>query len=232
MKYSDKKLIIYDSDHWNLLKNYRTKAISIMKTLATKRVSSGIYGSVSRGDVHKKSDIDIIIPYVISSNIIELTLKLAGFEIFSRRIAQATPKHTPKAHLFLDVYERVCVTFPLVAFRDLELEFYRFGGFLRLKGLQEELRVPGCNKKLMLIEPSLRGHFESSIVDREIECARILGVGVEIVKERVNVLTRRSQLGRTGIILSVSLGENDVFEEVLKRVADSNPILRRRLRKK
>jgi hypothetical protein len=182
--------------------------------------------------VNDDSDIDVIIPYVVSSHTVELALTMNGFEVYSRRIAQATPSHTPKAHIFLDSEEKQCVTFPLVPFRNLEFEFYRFGGFLELKDLREDKRVSGCDKRLMLIEPTSRGHFESPIEGREAEVAKIVGVSVDIVNERVRVLKRRGEVGRTGIVLSVDLGDGEVFEEVLKRLAESNPIVRRRLLKK
>jgi predicted nucleotidyltransferase len=172
------------------------------------------------------------VPYEVSSTTIELALKLGGFKLFTRKIAQATPSHTPKAHIYLDALEQTCVTFPLASFRSLELEFYRFGGFLRVEDLMEGTRVPGCDKNLMLIQPTQRGHTASPIIGREGEVAEIVGVGVRIVEERIRVLTRREKVGRTGIVFSMELEEDAVFEEVLKRVADSNPIVRRRLRKR
>jgi predicted nucleotidyltransferase len=228
----DVKEAVYDSAHWTLLQELRGKAVKIMDALAARSLSSAVYGSVARGDVNKKSDVDVIIPYVASSHTVELALQMGGFKIFSRRIAQATPSHTPKAHIYLDALEEACVTFPLASFRSLELEFYRFGGFQRVEGVKEEKRVPGCDKRLMLIQPTLRGHMESPIRGREREVARIVGVGVTIVEERVRVLTRREQVGRTGIVFSRELDEDEVFEEALKQVADTNPIVRRRLARK
>ena len=62
--------------------------------------------------------------------------------------------------------------------------------------------------------------------------ARIVGVGVRIVEERIRVLTRRERVGRTGIVFSRDLEEDEVFEEALKQVSDTNPIVRRRLARK
>lgn len=224
--------VVYDSSRWELLRDLRAKTINIMEGLAARNLSSAVYGSVARGDVNEKSDVDVVIPYVVSSNAVELALKMRGFKVFSRRIAQATPSHTPKAYVYLDIFEGQCVTFPLAPLRALELEFYKFGGFLALEELREGRRVSGCDKRLMLIQPTPRGHVESSIVGRESEVARIVGVRVDIVRERVRVLTRREEVGRTGVVFTVDLGEDEVFEEVLKRVTDSNPIMRRRLRDK
>jgi hypothetical protein len=52
------------------------------------------------------------------------------------------------------------------------------------------------------------------------------------VEERIRVLTRREKVGRTGIVFSRDLEEDEVFEEALKQVADTNPIVRRRLARK
>ncbi|KON26630.1 hypothetical protein AC480_05405 [miscellaneous Crenarchaeota group archaeon SMTZ1-55] len=228
----DGKEVCYTTSHWALLRRLRETALPIMKALAARNMDSAVYGSVARGDVNEKSDVDVIVPYSVSSTTIELALKLGGFKLFTRKIAQATPSHTPKAHIYLDPLEQTCVTFPLAAFRPLEREFYRFGGFLRAEGLMEGTRVPGCDKRLMLIQPTQRGHTASPIIGREGEVAEIVGVGVRIVEERIRVLTRREKVGRTGIVFSTELEEDAVFEEVLKRVADSNPIVRRRLRKR
>ena len=229
--YSDKIEYVYNSSHWKLLRMLRETCMDIMGTLASQGIRSGVHGSVVRGDVNLRSDIDIIIPYVISSHLVELALTMNGFKLFSRKIAQATPGHTPKAHILLDPEEKQCVTFPLASFRTLELEFYKFGGFLELEGLKADKRLSGCNKGLMLIEPTLKGHAESPIRGREGEVARIVGVRVDIVRERVRVLMRRRKVGRTGIVLSVHLREGEVFEEILKRLAFLKPIVRRRLRK-
>ena len=226
------KEVVYDSSHWMLLQDLREKAFKIMDALAARSLSSAVYGSVTRGDVNKKSDVDVIIPYTTSSHTVELALRMGGLQIFSRRIAQATPSHTPKAHIYLDAVDETCLTFPLTSFRSLELEFYRFGGFQQVEEIKTEKRVPGCDKRLRLIQPTQTGHVESLIRGREREVARIVGVGVRIVEERIRVLTRRERVGRTGIVFSRDLEEDEVFEEALKQVSDTNPIVRRRLARK
>jgi len=226
------KEVVYDSAHWMLLQGLRGKAVKIMDALAARSLSSAVYGSVARGDVNKKSDVDVIIPYTTSSHTVELALRMGGLQIFSRRIAQATPSHTPKAHIYLDAVDETCLTFPLTSFRSLELEFYRFGGFQQVEEIKTEKRVPGCDKRLRLIQPTQTGHVESLIRGREREVARIVGVGVRIVEERIRVLTRRERVGRTGIVFSRDLEEDEVFEEALKQVSDTNPIVRRRLARK
>ena len=56
----------YHSSHWQLLEKLRKKSIEIMDALALFGIRSGVYGSVARGDVTPSSDIDIVIPYVLS----------------------------------------------------------------------------------------------------------------------------------------------------------------------
>src|SRR5438445_664722 len=84
-----------------------------------------------------------------------------------REIAQATPSHSPKAHIQLDAEQTTSVTIPLTPFRSLELEFYAFGGKVTLPELKDKIRNPGCTKRLVLIEPTPEGHFESPVVGRE-----------------------------------------------------------------
>lgn len=222
----------YEAAHWARLHDLREKAAAAMEALAARRLSSAVFGSVARGDVTAKSDVDVILPDVTSSHAVEVALRLGGFHLYARRIAQATPSHTPKAHIFVDAVEKTCVTFPLASLRPLEREFYRFGGLLSVDGVKAGHRVPGCDKRLMLIQPTSTGHVETPIVGREPEVARIVGVNVAIVRERIRVLTRRERVGRTGIVLTRELMEGEVFEEALKQVADANPIVRRRLAKR
>jgi len=228
VKYGEKVEVTYGSHHLNLFGKLRKRAITLMSVLAKAGYRAVIHGSVARGDVDVNSDIDVLIPYVTPSYKIELTLTNNQFEIFSRIVAQATPTHAPKAHIYLDPTEQVCVTFPLIDFRSLELEFYKFGGLLELDELKQDKRVSGCTKRLTLIEPTRNGHVESPVFGHEAEVARTVGVSIDIVKERVRVLTRRDKIGRTGIFLLATLERNEVFEEVLKRLIDTNPALRRK----
>jgi predicted nucleotidyltransferase len=180
--------------------------------------------------VDDKSDVDVLIPSNVNTQIVEAALENAGFTIFSREIAQATPSHSPKAHIQLDAEQTTSVTVPLTPFRSLELEFYAFGGKVTLPELKDKIRNPGCTKKLVLIEPTPEGHFESPVVGRENEVARLLGVSVAIVMERVRVLTRRDTVGRTGMYLRIPVRDGESFDEVLQTRVDSDPALRRTLR--
>jgi predicted nucleotidyltransferase len=112
----------------------------------------------------------------------------------------------------------------------LERDFYRFGGEATLQTLRDNKRVAGVDKRLMLIEPTERGHVESSIVDRENAVAKLLGVSVETVLDRVHALLRRDEVGRTGVFVKRELGSDETFELALQRLVDENPAVRRRLR--
>lgn len=232
VRYKDKLEVMYDPTHWEFLSYLRKKALEIMSALDAMGIQSMIHGSVVRGDIRAHSDVDVFVPFVIPSFKVELALTKQGFRFYSRKIAQATPGHAPKGHVYLDANENTSVTFPLVPFRPLEFEFYKFGGTLDFESIKADLRVPGCTKKLMLVEPTSRGHLESYIKGREADVAKIVGINIDIIKERIRVLTRRNQVGRTGIFLSVPLQDGEAFEEVLKRLIDSNPIVRRRYAEK
>jgi predicted nucleotidyltransferase len=222
----------YPATHWAQLSELRKTAISIMRILDEHNLVSALYGSVARGDIRSQSDIDIIILTPASSTRVEFALASRDISIYQRRITQATPNLTPKAHFYLDPLQKQCISLPLIPLRSLESEFYKFGGLISLNNLLVGTRVPGCTKRLMLIQPTLQGHDESPIQDYEAEVAKIIGVKVAIVHQRVRVLTRREEVGRTGILLSYDLHDDEVFEEVLKRLADTNPIVKRRLRRK
>ncbi len=224
--------VSYTVAHWTQLSQLRKTAISLMKVLSDHHLISSLYGSVARGDIHSQSDIDIILSTPVSSTRVELALHTHGIVIYQRRITQATPNHTPKAHLFLDPLHNQCITLPLMPLPPLESDFYKFGGLISFNDLLLGTRVPGCNNQLMLIQPTSHGHYESPIQGHEPEVAKILGIQLTLVQQRVRVLTRREEIGRTGILLSHDLDEDEVFEEVLKRLADSNPVVKRHMRRK
>lgn len=179
-----------------------------------------------------KSDIDILIPSKTSTQLVETRLANAGLSPYSREIVQATPSHSPKAHIFLDAERTASITIPLSRFRRLELEFYKFGGTVSFQDLLQDKRRPGCTKKLRLVEPTVDGHEESPVIGRESEIARLLNVSTDIVRERIRVLTRRDSVGRTGVFLKIVVPEERSFEDALGEEADSNPVLRRTLRKR
>jgi predicted nucleotidyltransferase len=86
------------------------------------------------------------------------------------------------------------------------------------------------DKRLMLIEPTSDGHVESTVVGREEAVSHLLGVSLNTVLDRVHALIRRDEVGRTGVFIERNLSPDETFEMVLKRLADQNPAVRRRLK--
>ncbi len=141
---------------------------------------------------------------------------------------QATPTYSIRGYIEID--EQRHVSFPLSRLRRTEREFYRFGGEATLEMLGRKMRVPGVDKRLMLIEPTTNGHVESSVIGREEPVATLLGVSVDTVLNRVRTLLRRDKVGRTGRFIEQELSPDETFESALKKLADENPAVRRRLR--
>lgn len=219
--------VVYSEQHWSLLKSLRMKAIEIMRPLADKGITVWLHGSVARGDVWEKSDLDIVIPHKIPPYIVETIIDQAGFKPYAKYIVAATPTTTLKAYIALDEEERFTVSFPLAEYKPRELEFYKYGGVLTYEELLEDKRVPGVNKNLVLVVPTQRGHLEAPVIGYEDYVARLLNVSVEIVRERVEVLTKRDQVGRTGVFAKILLAPSESFEEGLERLFREKPLLRR-----
>jgi hypothetical protein len=114
--------------------------------------------------------------------------------------------------------------------RRNEREFYQFGGEANLQMLIENARVLGVDKRLMLIEPTVKGHVESTVVGKEEDAAHLLHISVDTVLDRVHALLRRDKVGRTGVYIERELTSEETFEMVLKQLADKDPAVRRRLR--
>ena len=208
----------------------REKAQEIINALGELKRSAIVHGSLARGDVDEQSDIDILIQNEVSTQLVESNLEAHGFHPYAREVAQATPMHSPKAHIYLDNEQKIAVTIPMLPLRSLETEFYNFGGTVGPKELLDHVRVPGCTKRLTLIEPTQQGHKESSILGREVWTANLLGISVKIVEERIRVLERRDKIGRTGMFLRIPVPDEMSFEEALTKEARENPALRRTLR--
>jgi hypothetical protein len=83
----------------------------------------------------------------------------------------------------------------------------------------------------MLIEPSEKGHTESSIIGREEFTAKILGISAETVSDRVHALIKRDTVGRTGVFVKRELSQDETFELALKKLSEMNPAVRRRMKK-
>jgi predicted nucleotidyltransferase len=208
----------------------RERAQEIINALGELKRSAIVHGSLARGDVDEQSDIDILIQNEVSTQLVESNLEAHGFHPYVREVAQATPMHSPKAHIYLDNEQKIAVTIPMLPLRSLETEFYKFGGTVGPKELLDHIRVPGCTKRLTLIEPTQQGHIESSILGHEVWTANLLGISLKIVEERIRVLERRDKIGRTGIFLRIPVPDEMSFEEALTKEARGNPALRRTLR--
>jgi uncharacterized protein len=228
-KHGDYKEVTYSSVHWEQLKALRDKAVWVMAALETFHLQSLTNGSIARGDVNLGSDVDVFIPEVQNSFLVETALEKAKIPINSRLIVQATQSYAMKAHIEVD--EKTTVSFPLMEMRRVEREFYRFGGEINLNQLKANVRVAGVDKRLILIEPTMKGDVESSVVGREEFTAKILGVAAETVLDRVHALVKRDTVGRTGVFVKRELMQDETFELALKKLADLNPAVRRRMKK-
>ncbi|MEM0007132.1 MAG: nucleotidyltransferase domain-containing protein [Candidatus Bathyarchaeia archaeon] len=220
--------VVYSTERWALLKKLRAKALQLMGVLAKFNIEAITHGSIARGDVTEKSDVDIFIPHPPSSFLIETALEQAGIPINRRLVVQATPTYAMKGYIEID--EKTSVSFPLMNMRRIEREFYKFGGEATFEVLKSGARVAGVDKRLMLIEPTEKGHKESGIVGQEEHVAKTLKISVETVLDRVHALLRRNEVGRTGVFLQKELAESETFELALKKLAEENPAIRRRLK--
>jgi len=222
------RAVTYRPEQWSLLKNFRQKAMQVMETLQSSNLESTVHGSIARGDVNKRSDVDVFIPFQASSFTVETALAKTSISVNRRSVVQATPTYAMKAYIETD--ENTSVSFPLMKMRTVEREFYKFSGEATLTNLKNNVRVRGVDKRLMLIEPTEKGHEESTIIGREEQTAKLLGITVETVLDRVHALVRRDEVGRTGVFIEKELAEDETFELALKKLADQNPAVRRRMK--
>jgi predicted nucleotidyltransferase len=228
-KSAEYKEVTYASIRWETLIELRSKATEIMGALEAFHLQSVVHGSIARGDVNKDSDVDVFVPEAHSSFLVETALEKSKIRSNARFVVQATPNYAMKANI--EVTDQVTVSFPLMQMRRREREFYKFGGEADLSQLKASVRVPGVDKRLMLIEPTEKGHVETSIVGREDFAAKILGISAETVLDRVHTLLKRDTIGRTGLFIKKELAPDETFEYTLKKLADQNPAVRRRMKK-
>jgi predicted nucleotidyltransferase len=221
--------VTYSSTRWEQLSALREKAVWVMSALDSFHLRSLTHGSIAIGDVKLSSDVDVFIPEIQNSFQVETALEKAKIPINTRLIVQATPNYAMKAHIEID--ELTTVSFPLMEMRRVEREFYRFGGEVNLNQLKANVRVAGVDKRLMLIEPTEKGHVEGSVIGREESAAKILDVSAETVLDRVHALTKRDTVGRTGVFVKKELSPDETFELALKKLSDLNPAVRRRMQK-
>ena len=220
--------VIYDKTHWLLLDEKRRKGVELLEYISRMGARGFIFGSVARGDVHKGSDVEIIIPDHTLVSFIDVILS-QRYNVIEKEIVQATPRSAIKVTFRLRDYVEVVV--PAVPLTEKEHEFYRYGGMIGLPEASDSRnRVPGVDKRLCVIVPTQRGHIEYSIIGRESEVARLLGVSPEIIEERKRMLTKRDTVGRTGTYISIKLGPDDDIARTLKALRDRDPIVRRLFR--
>ena len=224
---SDRTEVSYGEERWALLRSLRGEASTLMRPLASAHIDCLAYGSLARGDVKPTSDVDIFLPSPPSPELVEAALERVGIRASEREIIQATPGYAAKGYVYTS--ERRGYSFSLVPLLPAERDFYSFAGSVSLKQMEENSRVHGVDKRLMFIEPTPKGHVESPVAGREGEVARLLGVDVRIVMERVRTLERRRVVGRTGVYLKHRLEPDEGFGEALHRLSLSRPAVRKRL---
>ena len=218
----------YDDEHWKLLEKLQIKALNLMKKFRSCNINTLIYGSIARGDVKVGSDIDIFVTAPISSIHVEWVLEKFKIKPLRRILIQATPFYAPKG--YFEIEELISISLPLVKLRKTEREFYKFAGEISIEDFKEKKRVAGVDKRLILIEPRKSGHLESNIIGYEAYISKKLRINIDTVFERVRVLTKRSKIGRTGRFIEIEISKDENFESILKKIADSNYPLRKRLR--
>jgi predicted nucleotidyltransferase len=222
-------IITYSDDKWAILNNKRKNAINLLRMFVKEGLNPFVYGSIARGDVHENSDIDITFNQKISSFQVEYILHKNGYDNYLREIIMATPIDSIKLYIYLSELESITV--PLTKFDKNLFEFYNFGGKINLNELKLGKRVPGIDKRLVLIKPNQQGHEESSVIGNEALAAKEVGVSIRTVNERIKVLLRREKFGRTGVYLKRILQFNESTEEVLKNLAKKKAIVRKKLLK-
>lgn len=220
---SDRR-VVYDERRWTLLEELRQRAASVQRVIPGNSLT---YGSVARGDVTPASDVDVVLIDPVPSYAIELALS-DGFTVAERRLTIASPNSVPKANI--ELTDGTNVSWPLLPQRDREEGFYSFGGAIDATSAPPRQRVPGVSKRLLLVEPDVEGHRETSVIGAEVEASRALGLSLDVVAERVRVLSRRDRIGRTGVFMSIVLDEGTTFEQELGSISDTTPAVRRQMR--
>jgi len=223
------RFVQYDEAQWALFHSIRKSAKQVADQLHLAGFEFYIYGSVARGDVTPKSDIDLIVLTKISSFQIETALEQSDMQIVGKEIVQATPGDAIKGHIYLP--NNTAISFFLSEANEVSWDFYKFGGAINHEMLKKNIRSPGVTKALMLIIPNEKGHRMINLIGNETYAYQILNISPKIVDIRKRVLLKRDKVGRTGVFLKNQLDLDQNFEEELKKIADINPIVRRKLLK-
>ncbi len=221
------RVVIYDKKHWSLLRRLRKRAAIILELLLQVGIKGILYGSIARGDVRKGSDIDIVVLRPTLPSLIEDFLGEKLGDPLYKEIVQSTPIGAIKGYFHYE--ENLTISFPLSPLKEREELFYKFGGSIDLDGLKTDERVPGVNKRLVLIFPFKKGHYEVSVIGKESVIADILGIPKEVIDERVRVLTKRREKGKTGVYLKYRLQPGETFESALRKIMLKRKGIRGRL---
>ncbi|TFF98477.1 MAG: DNA polymerase subunit beta [Promethearchaeota archaeon] len=221
------KKVIYSQSHIELLEKKRAQALNLLRLFRKNNLNPYLYGSVARGDIHLDSDIDIAFLYRVPIFKIEYILQRNKIQTYNRELIMATPADSIKLYIYLS--ELKCITLPLTKLNRSSQLFYDFGGKIDYNQLKERVRIPGIDKRLVLIKPTEKGHEEFSIINQESIAAKTVGVPIDIINERKRVLLRREKHGRTGVFLKKELNLNETVQGALKRLAKNNPIIRKKL---
>ena len=222
--------ILYTENRLKLFNEKRERSKTLLDIFVKEGLNPFIYGSTARGDVHNDSDIDIVFIQTITSYQIEIILEKNGFKNYFREIIMATPADTLKLYIYLNELESI--TIPLSKFSKKSIEFYDFGGKINLNQTKNAIRVPGIDKRLVLIQPLSDGYEEYSIIGNEYLAAKQLNISIDIINERKKVLLKREKFGRTGVFLKRPIEMHETTEEVLKKLANKKSIVKKKLLKR
>ena len=216
----DETLVIYSSQRFEILKRLRKKAYEILAALNDFSVEAWVIGSVARGDVTEKSDIDVFVDFYVPS--FKVKLALLTRNILKGRyaryyIVQSTPLSAPK--ILMKINERISISIPMTELSKNEQEFQIYAGRISLRDIENKVRVPGVNKSLLFIQPVEEGHIEWSIIGREHEVARILGISPATVRERVQMRTKRMKIGKSGLYIKEEVPLDKSPEDFALKIA-------------
>lgn len=229
VRVKDRIPVIYPEWRWRLLSDLREKAARILEALASVVSEPVVIGSLARGDVSETSDIDVWLGNYVPTWKVTYALETAGINVKYFKVVQATPETALRALVVVE--ERVEISVPLSKLRKVEEEFPRFTGAVTLSDIRKGVRVRGVNKQLLFIEPRSYGHDEWSIIGFEEETARLLGVSLEAVLERVSMRLKRAREGKAGFAFYAELPTSEYPEEFVCSVARSNALVRRAVEK-